>query len=634
MLPRFLPFLTIQMISPLFRRILRLLLPALLLTTTLRAELPAAPISFTLTWSASGLISATWTDRSGNETGYHIAYRTTPGAQFSIYDTVGANSTSYADTPTSWPGCTSFEWVVLAYNAEGSTPSNIVTVLAPPRVTSTGYTSGMAGQSFSHTLTTACPSPVWTAAPLPEGLSFNAASGVISGVHAASGLHTVNVTLTSGGKTVTQTLKIRFFIPVPVLAVPQNTVPLSDLVLRRNTPAVSVALDLHFNDPDVTDASRLIFNSGTMDFLYYPAAAPATVENFKGYISRGDFLNTIIHRSIPGFVLQGGGYRAEAGTPGIPRQPPVVNEPEITNVRGTVAMAKSANNPDSATSEYFISLANNASNLNNQNEGFTVFARVPASGMAVADAIAAYCTFSFATTNPVLTDCPVNTWPVCPVPRPPAPAFSTTPLVKLISAGPVAPLSYTALSSDPAVCGAAVNGPLLELTPLEGGTATITVSATDLDSQSIQHSFAVTVEEHLGDWLTAQNFPDPADAGPLANPDGDTLPNICEFALMTDPQMHSPEILSGTTTSGADRFLALSFPVRKFTGSGFSYAVESQDALTGTWTEVWNSNQGFAHAQVVSSTDLADRTDVTVRDTAPITAGGNQFLRMRVTQTP
>jgi len=627
MMPPLSPLTSMPMLSPTFRSLL-LLLSSLLLITTVRAAPPAVPTGFTLTWSTAGLISCSWTDRSNDEAGFIVAYRTNSASQFSRYDSVAANTTTYSNTPTNWPGCTNFEWAVFAYKGAGvseevSTNSNIVTVTAPPRVTSAAYVSANVGQTFSHTLATACPSPVWTAAPMPPGLTFNAGSGVISGTPASHGRHTVNVTLTSGGKTVNHTLKIYVFRPVPALVAPENQAPLADRTLRRSAVPEPVDLNAHFNDPDVTDASRLVFNTGTVDFLYYPSAAPATVTNFKGYLVRGDLLNTIIHRSVPGFVLQGGGYLAEAGTPGITRQPGVVNEPEITNARGTVAMAKSEGNPDSATSEFFISLADNSSNLNNQNEGFSVFARVPAAGMAVADAIAALPIRNYggAATN-------------CPVTNPPPPAFSADSLVKLLAAGPVAPLSFTAESSAPAVCGVSVNSAQLALAPLAAGTAAITVTATDLDGQSLLRTFSVTVEEHLSDWLTAQNFPAPGDAAALANPDADTLPNIFEFALMTDPRAHSPEITSGTTTVGPDRFLTLSFPVRKLTGGSFRYAVESHSALTGAWTEVWNSGQGFAHAQVVASNDQPDRTDVTVRDTSAITAGGEHFLRLRVTDTP
>ncbi len=616
-------------ISALLRLSLRLFLTAALFSTPALAAPPSAPTGFTLTWNAAGLINCSWTDRSNNELGFLVSYRTTPGGAWSTYADLVANTTTYANTPSNWPGCTSFEWAILAYKGIGaareSAASNIVTVIAPPRVTSAAYVSGNTGVAFSHQLTTACPTPVWTASPVPPGFTFNASTGVISGTPAAVSKTTVNVTLTSGGVTVNQTLKIHIFRPVPATVAPANNTPLADRTLRRNAAATPVDLSAHFNDPDVTDASRIVFNMGSIDFLYYPEAAPATVTNFKGYISRGDLANTFIHRSIPGFVLQGGGYKAEVGTPSITRQPAVVNEPEISNTRSTVAMAKSGTDPNSATSEFFISLANNASNLNNQNEGFAVFARVPSAGMAVADSIAALPIRNYSN---LLSDCPVT--------NPPPAAFTPDSLVKLISAGPVAPLSYAVQSSAPLVCGASLNVAQLSLTPLAAGTATITVTATDLDNLSTIRTFTVTVEEHLSDWLAAQNFPNGSDATATADPDKDNGQNIMEFGLMTNPQSPTPLPVppSGLTTIGGDQYLTLTFPVRKLTGSGFLYTVESQSGLTGAWTPVWTSANGFAHAQVVSFTDLSDRTNVIIRDTAAIVSGAPRFVRLRVTDTP
>ena len=619
-----------------------LLLPAsaALLCTTALATPPTAPTGLTLTWSNAGVINAAWTDRSNNEDGFYVTYRTSPLDQFNIYGTVGPNVATFTSTASSWTGCTSFEWAVFAYKGTGAAQetasSNIVTVIAPPRVTSAVYMSALTGTAFTHTLTTACTAPVWTASPIPPGLTFTAATGVISGIPTAAGRNTVNVTLTAGGKTVNHTLKIHVFRPVPALAAPAATVPLSNQLLRRSVPPAPVDLALHFNDPDVSDATRLVFNTGTMDFVYYPAAAPANVANFKGYITRGDLVNTIIHRSLPGFVLQGGGYKAQAGTPGITRQPPVVNEPEISNTRGTVAMAKSASNPDSATSEFFVSLADNASNLNNQNEGFTVFARVPAAGMIVADAIAALCTFDYSAINGVLPNCPVTIFVPCPIPKPATPAFEPAALVKLISAGAVAPLSYSVSSSAPLVCGASVNVAQLSLTPLAAGTAEINVTATDLDNQSSSRTFNVTVEEHLSEWLAAQGFPSPGDAAASADPDKDGGVNIMEYGLMTNPQSALPVSapMTGTTTVAANTFLTLAFPVRKFTGPGFLYTVEAAAALNGPWSAVWTSAQGFAHAQVLAATDLPDRTNVTIRDTTVIAPGTPRFVRLRVTDTP
>ncbi|MFT6437852.1 MAG: cyclophilin family peptidyl-prolyl cis-trans isomerase [Candidatus Azotimanducaceae bacterium] len=121
-------------------------------------------------------------------------------------------------------------------------------------------------------------------------------------------------------------------------------------------------------------------------------AAPNTVQNFLNYVERGAYDGTFFHRSVPGFVIQGGGFAYDAATnqaPGIAVDPPVVNEFGESNIRGTVAMAKTAAGPDSATSQWFVNLSDNSANLDNQNGGFTVFARVIGDGMLVVDAIAA-----------------------------------------------------------------------------------------------------------------------------------------------------------------------------------------------------------------------------------------------------
>lgn len=119
--------------------------------------------------------------------------------------------------------------------------------------------------------------------------------------------------------------------------------------------------------------------------------APNTVQNFLNYVRGNDYNNTFIHRNAPGFVIQGGGYYYQGGTTvaEVPKDPPVVNEFNRSNVRGTIAMAKLGNDPNSATSEWFINLGDNSANLNNQNGGFTVFGQVIGNGMAVIDAIAA-----------------------------------------------------------------------------------------------------------------------------------------------------------------------------------------------------------------------------------------------------
>ena len=139
---------------------------------------------------------------------------------------------------------------------------------------------------------------------------------------------------------------------------------------------------------------RLQTTLGVVDIQLFDSAAPITVANFLAYVNSGAYDNTFIHRSVPGFIIQGGGY-ALGSTPNsttpLTAQPPIANEFSAarSNLRGTIAMAKLGGDPNSATCEWFINLANNSANLDNQNGGFSVFGRVLGNGMDVIDAIAA-----------------------------------------------------------------------------------------------------------------------------------------------------------------------------------------------------------------------------------------------------
>lgn len=158
----------------------------------------------------------------------------------------------------------------------------------------------------------------------------------------------------------------------------------------------ALAMLLLFVLPAATHATtvRLTTSLGAIDIVLYDSAAPRTVANFLSYVNSGAYRATFVHRSIPGFVIQGGGYGWDDATNSVidvPARPPVANEfsTSRSNRRGTVAMAKLGSDPNSATSQWFINLADNSANLDNQNGGFTVFGEVSAGSMAVVDAIAA-----------------------------------------------------------------------------------------------------------------------------------------------------------------------------------------------------------------------------------------------------
>lgn len=147
---------------------------------------------------------------------------------------------------------------------------------------------------------------------------------------------------------------------------------------------------------------------GPINVRLYDTATPLSVSNFFHYENNDSWDGTFIHRSVPGFVVQGGGFTLDPGiftTTSVTTTTPVMNEPGISNLRGTIAYAKIGGDPDSATSQWFFNLADNSANLDNQNGGFTVFGRVVGSGMTVVDAIAA---LPFVNAGGAFTNVPVT----------------------------------------------------------------------------------------------------------------------------------------------------------------------------------------------------------------------------------
>lgn len=145
---------------------------------------------------------------------------------------------------------------------------------------------------------------------------------------------------------------------------------------------------------------------GDFEIELFDTIAPRTVVNFLDYINDGDYSGSFVHRSVNNFVIQGGGFTFVNDQLGnVPQDGPILNEFGLSNLRGTVAMAKLAGNPNSATSEWFINLTDNSDNLDTQNGGFTVFGQIVGNGMDVVDAIAALPTANAG--QPALTQLPV-----------------------------------------------------------------------------------------------------------------------------------------------------------------------------------------------------------------------------------
>ncbi|MEO9102506.1 MAG: peptidylprolyl isomerase [Burkholderiales bacterium] len=130
---------------------------------------------------------------------------------------------------------------------------------------------------------------------------------------------------------------------------------------------------------------------GVITLELEPEKAPASVENFLRYVNSGHYDNTIFHRVIPGFMVQGGGF--EPGMTQKSSQAPIQNEAAngLRNDNYSVAMARTSD-PHSASAQFFINIANNEF-LNHTSPtasgwGYAVFGRV-SEGSEVVDKIAA-----------------------------------------------------------------------------------------------------------------------------------------------------------------------------------------------------------------------------------------------------
>lgn len=134
---------------------------------------------------------------------------------------------------------------------------------------------------------------------------------------------------------------------------------------------------------------KLHTNHGVITLQLDAEKAPVTVQNFLDYVNSGHFNNTIFHRVIDGFMIQGGGF--EPGMKQKPVKAPIKNEAAngLSNDKYTIAMART-NDPQSATAQFFINTKNNSflnfTAPNPQGYGYCVFGKV-VEGMDVVDKI-------------------------------------------------------------------------------------------------------------------------------------------------------------------------------------------------------------------------------------------------------
>jgi len=141
-----------------------------------------------------------------------------------------------------------------------------------------------------------------------------------------------------------------------------------------------LALTLSFANVSLAEKANpqilLKTNLGDIKVELYPKEAPKTVKNFLDYVDSGFYEGTIFHRTIAGFMIQGGGFTENMEQKEV--NDPIENESNngLSNLQGTLSMART-NYPHSATSQFFINAVNNYRlDARGRRPGYAVFGKV------------------------------------------------------------------------------------------------------------------------------------------------------------------------------------------------------------------------------------------------------------------
>lgn len=453
----------------------------------------AAPSGLVAVATGENSIALTWTDLSTREFGYQIRFRE-EGTTVDQDINLAANAKSHTVTGLI-PG-KQYSFKVRTTGFFGLTTSAFsVTVNATTRNGIYGNFNPpiIANKFFLYQiqLGNAADLTSLTVVGLPPGLVFDSAKRTIKGTVTTSTQFTATITAVfNNGVTSTKSLilkpitgnpeVVQAFASVSVVAAANKSVPLAG----------------KFADPDTQSAARVFTTMGNFVIILFPDSTPITTNNFLDYVDAGRYNNTFFHRAPQNFVVQGGnfGHANPGGFFTVQSYGQIKNEPGLSNIRGTVAMARIDGQINSATSSFFVNLVDNVGpgNLDEIDEGFTVFGRLTTAGMVLMDSINALPRQNY-TVNAGNGNVPLEATPVNDTTAPAV--INPAKLVKITSIGAAPILSYQVTSLNPAIATASLNGAKTEviITGVTPGSTSITVTVTDLDGQTVSQNIPVTV---------------------------------------------------------------------------------------------------------------------------------------------
>ncbi|MBT7727535.1 MAG: hypothetical protein HN703_01465 [Planctomycetaceae bacterium] len=344
------------------------------------------------------------------------------------------------------------------------------------------------------------------------------------------------------------------------------------------TDPVTVAIEGKFQEDTVSGTVvKFETNAPVSDsdiYIELDANTPLTNANFLSYVNNGAYDNTIFHRSVNDFVLQGGGFTAPTADANQPSSDPIAipttgtvqNEPGNQNTRGTIAMAKLGGQPDSATSQFFFNVSDN-SFLDSDNGGYTQFGQVLGSGMTTVDLLNDTVTYNAVDyyANTALAELPLYNVSADNIVK--AQDFETITNADVVTESDL--MTYVVSSSDSAKLTASFdgNGDLV-LTPnaSASGSVTVTVTATSkLDNLTASDTFSVQLN---GGGPVAPVLTAIESNGVVLNQDQNGLLYAGDIALTSNGNILRFGQLSGWTPIGAETVDGTNYLAWQRSGSG------------------------------------------------------------------
>jgi cyclophilin family peptidyl-prolyl cis-trans isomerase len=290
---------------------------------------------------------------------------------------------------------------------------------------------------------------------------------------------------------------------------------IATITATQNASPTTIDLTQYFDDPTITGTAVLMKTSqGDIPLNLFDSQTPQTVTNFLSYVTGGAYDNSVIHRAIPGFLIQGGAYLPDQSAITPSPSLAVPSEAGISNTLGTIAAALvSSPGPGTPTISWFINDGNNSAALDGSADGgpFTVFGQVVYSGvnrgMSVVNQIA---NLPKGIVQPTFTPDTVNlgdpSGGVLPLQNYSGGTITTDNYVTITSIQEVpSGLAFAATSSNTSLVVPTISDGTLSLNyqPGQTGLANITVTATDLGLgtpgvHTVSTSFEVAVGDVLG----------------------------------------------------------------------------------------------------------------------------------------